>query len=163
MAEPGQVHVIARVGEHAVALSSARLVRLSLLTDVRSTRGLVWADDTTYAAWSLGALLGIADRPQAVVLLRQPLGVGSVPIALGVGRCLAVVPTLELHPLSGGLRGARHACTHVFRAPDPFLVGWSVDLAHLWTREELEESLGRCQKGQVASPASMGRGRAGGG
>jgi hypothetical protein len=75
----------------------------------------VRAAGARFAAWELGALLGLPGPPAAVILLDLQHGSTTVAVALATGPCLAVQDLVRGAALPGALfRDRRAAFTGVF-------------------------------------------------
>jgi hypothetical protein len=137
-----------------LSVAASRVERLLLAdegvlgpTDRGGARLLTCAD-RRFAAWDLGTLFGTGVASTAYVGVRLPFRGRDLPLAIGVGRCLAVQPlpiVTGLPPAMFRIRspafcGAFDA-TAAGARPGLGAVGIALDPAYLWTAGELESSV----------------------
>jgi hypothetical protein len=142
-------YVIYQCEAHMLASSTDEIDRLLLKDEasVESTaEGVVLRErGVVYAAWNLGAMLGM--RPSAGAFLLLGLGAGrQVRLALEVDACLLVTPLAAYSEIPSAVfarrpRAVRAAFRRSAAMPNvPCGIGFVLDPHHLWTDEELSRS-----------------------
>jgi hypothetical protein len=112
-ARQAKLGVFVRAHHMVIGFAAEHVVRLVLPNEVRERRpgspGLVEAGGENYAAWDLGALLGLPLLDAAWVLARLPRPGGMARVALRTGPCVVVTTLPEVTPLPPGAQVSRRA------------------------------------------------------
>ncbi len=161
----GELAVLVACHTFLVAIPTRTVVRLFMDEEVTSLRaekhgallGTVRAAGKACAAWDLGVLLDLEPLTRSWVVVDVEHGGARVPIALRTGACAFVTQVRPEASLPGRIFRARgRAFPAAFAASSlgaevPALFGLWLDVARLFTDDELAASIAVIGRGEHAS------------